>query len=89
MEKELRYSVGEFSTVYIIHSMDLPESRGHDRRWGSHWAMHKKWYLKDPYADFPPMPFTTLDYLLCALVFLLIGIASNAQLADLIASIRK
>jgi hypothetical protein len=51
--------------------------------------MHKKWYLKDPYADFPPMPFTVLDYVLCAVVFLLIGIASNGQVAELIASVRK
>ena len=51
--------------------------------------MHKKWYLKDPYADFPPMPFFVLDYLLCALVFFLIGIASNAHIASLAAAIGK
>lgn len=49
--------------------------------------MQKKWYLKDQYTDFPPMPFAALDYVLCAVVFFLIGIASNAQFAGLIASI--
>jgi hypothetical protein len=51
--------------------------------------MPKKWYLKDEYADCPPMPFAALDYVLCAIVFLLIGIASNAQFAGLVASIHK
>jgi hypothetical protein len=51
--------------------------------------MQKKWYLKDEYADFPPMPFAALDYVLCAIVFFLIGIASNAQFAGLVASIHK
>jgi hypothetical protein len=54
---------------------------------GSTGVMHKKWYLKDPYADFPPMPFIALDYVLCALVFFLTGIASRPQIASLIASI--
>jgi hypothetical protein len=52
-------------------------------------VMHKKWYLKDPYADFPPMPFIALDYVLCALVFFLTGIASSPEIANLIASIGK
>jgi hypothetical protein len=52
-------------------------------------AMQKKWYLKDEYADFPPTPFAALDYVLCAIVFLLIGIASNAQFAGLVASMHK
>jgi hypothetical protein len=51
--------------------------------------MDKKWYLKDPYADTPPMPFVALDYVLCGIVFFLIGIASNAQIASLIASVRR
>ena len=49
----------------------------------------KKRYLKDQYADFPPKPFAVLDYVLCAIVFFLIGIASNAQLAGLVASIHR
>jgi hypothetical protein len=51
--------------------------------------MPKKMYLKDPYADMPPVPFVALDYLLCGIVFFLIGIASNAQIAGLVASIRR
>jgi hypothetical protein len=51
--------------------------------------MQKKWYLKDPYADLPPMPFVALDYVLCAIAFLLMGIASNAQVAGLIGSLRR
>jgi hypothetical protein len=51
--------------------------------------MDRNPYLKDPYADNPPIPFFALDYVLCALVFVLIGIASNAQIAQLIASIGR
>ena len=60
--------------------MPTPKDRG---------VMHKKWYLKDPNADFPPMPFIALDYLLCAIAFLLIGIAFNPEIAGLIASVRR
>jgi hypothetical protein len=49
----------------------------------------KKWYLKEPYADIPPMPFVGLDYVLCAIAFLLIGIASNPQVADFVTSIGR
>ena len=45
--------------------------------------MPKNSYLKDQYADLPPMPFAALDYVLCAIVFFLIAIASNAQFAGL------
>jgi hypothetical protein len=48
--------------------------------------MPKKWYLKDPYVDVPPMPFVALDYVLCAILFLLIGIVSNPQIANFVAS---
>jgi hypothetical protein len=51
--------------------------------------MDKKWYLKDQHANIPPMPFVALDYVLCGLVFFLTGIASNAQIAALVASARK
>ena len=49
----------------------------------------KKWYLKEPYADIPPMPFVALDYVLCAIAFLLVGIASNAQIANFVTSIGR
>jgi len=49
-------------------------------------VMDRKPYLKDPYSDIPPMPFVALDYVLCAIVFVLIGIASNAQIANLLVS---
>ena len=55
----------------------------------SNGVMLKKWYLKDPYADVRPMPFVALDYVLCAILFLLVGIASNGQIADFVASIRR
>lgn len=48
--------------------------------------MPKKGYLKDPYADVPPMPFVALDYVLCTILFLLMGIASNPQIANFVAS---
>lgn len=51
--------------------------------------MDRKSYLKDQYSDIPPMPFVALDYVLCAVVFLLIGIASNAQIANLVASAHR
>jgi hypothetical protein len=51
--------------------------------------MNRKWYLKEPYQVIPPVPFVALDYLLCAVVFFLTGIASNAQIARLIGSIGR
>ena len=47
--------------------------------------MNRKAYLKDPYFDFRPKPFTRLDYLLCTVVFLLLAVASIPQLATVIA----
>jgi hypothetical protein len=47
-------------------------------------VMDRKSYLKDRYSDIPPMPFVALDYVMCAIVFLLIGIAANAQIANLL-----
>jgi hypothetical protein len=49
----------------------------------------KKWYLKEPYAGVRPMPFVALDYVLCAIVFLLIGIAFNVQIANFVTSIGR
>jgi hypothetical protein len=45
--------------------------------------MLKNSYLKDQ----SPMPFVGLDYVLCTIVFILIGIASNAQIASLVVSV--
>jgi hypothetical protein len=50
--------------------------------------MNKKAYLKDPYLDFPPKPFTRWDYLLCAVVFLLLAVASVPQIASVLAGAR-
>lgn len=47
--------------------------------------MSRKAYLKDPYYDFRPKPFTRLDYLLCTVVFALLAVASIPQLAAAIA----
>ena len=52
-------------------------------------VMDRKSYLKDRYSDIPPMPFVALDYVLCAVVFLLVGIASNAQIANLLVSVYR
>ena len=49
----------------------------------------KKWYLKEPYEEIRPMPFVALDYVLCAIVFLLVGIAFNAQIANFVTSIGR
>ncbi len=51
--------------------------------------MHRKSYLKDRYSDIPPMPFVAWDYVLCAGAVLLVGIASNAQIANLLVSIYR
>ena len=51
--------------------------------------MLKKSHLRDPYLYIPPIPFVALDYVLCAIAFFLTGIASNAQIASLIASVRR
>ena len=47
--------------------------------------MNRKAYLKDPYFVNPPNPFTGLDYVLCAVAFFLVGIASVPAIAALIA----
>jgi len=46
--------------------------------------INRKAYLKDPWADVPPISFTTFDYLLCGVAFLLIAVAFVPQLASLI-----
>jgi hypothetical protein len=46
--------------------------------------MRKKEYLRNPYADFAPKPFTGWDYVLCAVAFLLTGVACVPQIAALI-----
>jgi hypothetical protein len=47
---------------------------------------NRQWYRKDSYEIIPPVPFVALDYVLCAVVFFLIGIASNEQIASLVAA---
>ena len=49
--------------------------------------MDRNAFLRDRFDT--PVPFFALDYALCALVFVLIGIASNAQIAQLTASIGR
>jgi hypothetical protein len=51
--------------------------------------MDRKSHLKDKYSDIPPIPFAALDYVLCAVAFLLVGIASNALIANLLVSIYR
>jgi hypothetical protein len=51
--------------------------------------MDRKSHLKDRYSDIPPIPFAAFDYLLCAVAFLLVGIASNALIANLLVSIYR
>ncbi len=51
--------------------------------------MNRKAYLKDPYIDSPPKPFTRWDYLLCTLVFFLLAIASVPQIPALIVGAGK
>ena len=46
--------------------------------------MNRKAYLKDPYFDDLPKPFSGLDYILCAIAFFLVGIASVPAIAVLI-----
>jgi hypothetical protein len=51
--------------------------------------MFKKSHVRDPYLYIPPIPFVASDYVLCVIAFFLTGIASNAQIASLIASVRR
>jgi hypothetical protein len=51
--------------------------------------MDRNPYLKRSRSPITPRTLLCLDYALCALVFVLIGIASNAQIAQLIASIGR
>jgi hypothetical protein len=46
--------------------------------------MNRKAYLKDPYFENPPKPFTGWDYVLCAVAFFLVGIASVPAIATLL-----
>jgi hypothetical protein len=46
--------------------------------------MHRNEYLKDPYADLTPNPFSGWDYVLCIVAFFLIGIAFVPQIASFI-----
>jgi hypothetical protein len=46
--------------------------------------MNRKAYLKDPYVDITPTPFTGWDYLLGAVAFCLIAVASVPQIAALL-----
>ena len=48
-------------------------------------TMNRKAYLKDPYFGNAPKPFSGLDYVLCAIAFFLVGIASVQQIAILLA----
>jgi len=45
--------------------------------------MDRKLFFKPQYSDLPPVPFTRLDYLLCAVAFALLAVASLPQLASL------
>ena len=47
---------------------------------------NRQWYLRDSHEIIPPVPFVALDYVLCVVVFFLTGIASNAQIASLVAA---
>ena len=49
-------------------------------------CMNRKAYLKDPYVDTPPTPFTGLDYLLSAVTFVLLAVASIPEIAALFVS---
>jgi hypothetical protein len=46
--------------------------------------MDRKQIVKDPYAEIPPTPLTSWDFVLLLTAFLLIAVASVPQLAALI-----
>jgi hypothetical protein len=46
--------------------------------------MKAKLYLKEQYREMPPKPFTGLDYLLCAIAYVLIGVAAVPGIASLL-----
>jgi hypothetical protein len=47
--------------------------------------MDRKLFFKPQYADIPPAPFTSVDYLLCIIAFGLLAVASLPQLAAIFA----
>ena len=51
--------------------------------------VNRNWYLRGSSEAVPPVPFATLDYVLCAVAFFLIGIAFNSDIATLVASVGK
>jgi hypothetical protein len=81
-------SVGAFFLSITMDGSLVNEWK--DARYGSENCrvviMHRKEYLKDPYAGLTPKPFTGWDYVLCAVAFFLIGIASVPQIAQMIVS---
>ena len=46
--------------------------------------MDRKQFVKDPYADTPPTPLSSLDFVLLLIAFFFIAVASVPQLAALI-----
>jgi hypothetical protein len=51
--------------------------------------VNKNWYLKGSSETVPPVPFATLDYVLCGVAFFLMGIAFNSDIATLVASVGR
>lgn len=76
--------------IFTIHCMDARTSLRHDVSENfpansPQKLMNRKAYVKDSYFENPPKPFSGLDYVLCAIAFFLVGIASVQQIASLIA----
>jgi hypothetical protein len=46
--------------------------------------MNRKAYLKDPYSQTLPTPFSAWDYVLCAVACCLSGIACVPEIANLV-----
>ena len=77
---------------FNIHPIDTPSSLEASSPKGvpiMRFLNRKRHLLKDSYEVIPPVPFSRLDYVLCAIAFLLMGIASNPQIASLIAPVGK
>jgi hypothetical protein len=51
--------------------------------------MQRKAYLREPYYDVGPKPFTGLDYVLCVVAFFLSGIAFVPELTRLLFLVGK
>jgi hypothetical protein len=86
------FAASHFSTEHKIHPIDtrgFSASFSRQQRGSPMSFVNRNWYLRGSSETVPPVPFTALDYVLCAVAFFLMGIAFNSDIATLVASVGK